>query len=86
MDIETISITVNEVPQPELPLGSKDLDGDGLYEDINGDGKLDFDDIVYFLWHYRDNDFQDYKQYYDFDKDGDADVGDVIKLYVMWKW
>jgi len=90
-DSETIYITVNDVQpeqaeQPELPLGSKDLDSDGLYEDINGDGKLDFDDIVYFQWHYYEDDFQNYKQYYDFDKDGDVDIGDVLELYVFWKW
>lgn len=68
-----------------LPLGSKDLDGDGLYEDINGDGLLDIRDIVYFQWHYRDDDFQNYVEYYDFEKDDKIDVADVIELYIMWK-
>ena len=69
----------------KLPLGSKDLDGDGLYEDINGDGKLDIWDIVYFQWHYREDDFQNYVEYYDFKKDGKINVRDVTELFIMWK-
>ncbi len=68
------------------PPMSKDLDGDGLYEDINGDGKFDINDIVYFQWHFRDTEFQQYKQYYDFWPDGKLDYKDVLSLYVYLKW
>ena len=78
-------ITIENGDVVKLPLGSKDLDGDGLYEDINGDGKLDIWDIVYFQWHYKDDEFQDYSEYYDFNGDGKINVADVIKLYIMWK-
>lgn len=69
-----------------LPAGSKDLDGDGLYEDINGDGKLDFNDIAYFQWHFNEPQFQDYVKYYDFKPDGVINTRDVLELYIYWKW
>jgi PKD repeat protein len=77
---------VNDETSVELPADSKDLDGDGLYEDINGDGKLDFEDIAYFQWHFKEPQFQDYVSYYDFKPDGTINTRDVLELYVYWKW
>mgnify|MGYP000067657757 CR=1 FL=1 len=68
------------------PPMSKDLDGDGLYEDINGDGKFDYSDIVYFQWNFNKPEFQKYKEYYDFYPDGKLNYRDVLNLYVYWKW
>ena len=58
-------------------LKPNDLDGDGLYEDLNGNGILDFDDVV------RLYDGLDYlnSDKFDFNVDGVLDFEDVIALY-----
>ncbi|MEM3139575.1 MAG: hypothetical protein QXU17_05195, partial [Archaeoglobaceae archaeon] len=78
--------TPNEGTPVTLPAGSKDLDGDGLYEDINGDGVFDFNDVAYFQWNYNTPDFQNYVQFYDFCRDGKIDTKDVLNLYMFWKY
>lgn len=84
--------TIVQNPIPESPsenptaLGSRDLDKDGLYEDINGDGVLDFNDIAYFQWNFNKPEFQNYVKYYDFYPDGKVDLRDVLNLYVYWMW
>ncbi len=83
----SLSSTLNETKTSvSLPAGSKDLDGDGLYEDINGDGVFDFNDVAYFQWNYNSADFQNYVQYYDFCRDGKIDTKDVLNLYVYWNY
>lgn len=54
-----------------------DLDGDGLYEDLNGNGFLDFDDIVLL---YDNLETVDQKKY-DFNGNGIVDFDDVTTLY-----
>lgn len=58
-----------------------DPDGDGRYEDINRNGRLDFDDVVQFDDHYTDDSVQDHAPAYDFDGDGDVDVDDAEALF-----
>jgi len=62
---------------PVSALSPNDLDGDGLYEDLNGNGILDFDDVV------RLYDGLDYlnSDKFDFNEDGVLDFEDVIALY-----
>ena len=62
---------------PVSALSPNDIDGDGLYEDLNGNGLLDFDDVV------RLYDGLDYlnSDKFDFNGDGVLDIGDVIALY-----
>jgi PKD repeat protein len=62
---------------PDLP---QDLDGDGLYEDINGDGKLAMDDVTLFGFNITSPEVQENWWAFDFDNDGDADFDDVITL------
>lgn len=84
--ISTLQTTNTNVSMSRPPLGSKDLDGDGLYEDINGDGVFDFSDVSYLQWNYNTPNFQNYVQYYDFYKDGKIDTRDVLNLYMYWKY
>ncbi|MFA5296229.1 MAG: PKD domain-containing protein [Methanoregulaceae archaeon] len=62
-----------------------DLDGDGRYEDINGNGRLDYDDVVAFfhnlIW-IRNNPDVDVENY-DFNFNGDIDYDDVVTLNDM---
>jgi hypothetical protein len=56
-----------------------DLDNDNLYEDINGDGIVDFEDVNDFSAGYDDVDGPAKRASLDFDGDGDLDYSDVIE-------
>jgi PKD repeat protein len=58
-----------------------DPDKDGLYEDLNGDGSVDFRDVVLF---FKDMDWissHEAIQYFDFDGDHNMTFKDVIALF-----
>ena len=61
----------------------KDPDHDGLYEDTNGNGKLDFDDVIA----YHDNMDRivanNLTAYFDYDGNKQIDFNDVVKQYDM---
>ncbi|HMK45270.1 MAG TPA: PKD domain-containing protein [Methanocella sp.] len=60
-----------------------DPNGDGLYEDINGNRRLDFNDVVEFFEHMnwvKDNKNVGVKPY-DFNGNGKVDYDDVVVLY-----
>jgi len=62
-----------------------DPNGDGLYEDINGNRRLDFNDVVEFFEHMnwvKDNKNVGTKPY-DFNGNGKVDYDDVVVLYQM---
>jgi PKD repeat protein len=59
----------------------RDLDGDGLYEDINGNGRLDYDDVVKFFRHFDDSVITQYSRYYDFNRNGRLDYDDIVELF-----
>ena len=75
------SITVKSVSFPGYSQ-SNDLDGDGLYEDINGDGIFNFKDVFDFFKAFEAIPSEN-KRYYDFDKDGRISFGDAIMLFKM---
>lgn len=60
----------------------QDLDGDGLYEDINGNGRADFADVVLFY-----NSFEHWQQAgpmaacFDFNRNGRLDFADVVTMF-----
>ncbi|MDD4621510.1 MAG: lectin like domain-containing protein [Methanosarcina sp.] len=60
-----------------------DLNQDGLYEDVNGNGILDFDDIVAYYenmgWIGENLSIS----FFDYNKNGLIDFDDVVKLYSM---
>ena len=68
-------------PLPDQALPPTDPDKDGLYKDINGNGKKDYEDIVldfqYLDW-IRDN---EPLNYFDFDRNGKIDYEDVVTLF-----
>lgn len=55
---------------------AKDIDGDGLYGDVNGDGSADFNDVVDLAINSPEESY--YSQFFDFD--GDVDFDDAIEL------
>ena len=70
-------------PPPINGMQPKDLNGDGLFEDVNGNGKLDFGDIVILFLNFERSEIRDYCQFYDFNGDGQVNFGDVIALFEM---
>ena len=68
--------------QTKLPT---DPNKDGLYEDINGNGRLDFNDVVEFFKHmdWVKNNTNVGTAPYDFNKNGKVDFDDVVMLYQM---
>jgi uncharacterized repeat protein (TIGR01451 family) len=81
--------TINVFAQPAIIVfpgytnPPTDQDQDGLYEDINGNGRLDFDDVVTY---YDNMDWiEEYVplEFFDYNKNGGIDFDDVVKLYDM---
>ncbi|MDD1719366.1 MAG: PKD domain-containing protein [Methanoregulaceae archaeon] len=68
---------------PGNPHPPQDLDGDGLYEDINGDGRATFKDVeVFFVnfWFVKNNEPLDF---FDFDRNGRYSYHDVTALFMI---
>lgn len=68
-----------------IPIGDsvnppQDLDGDGLYEDTNGDGRLTLEDPALLAFFMDSPAVQANTEAFDFNKDGRADFGDVTVL------
>jgi len=81
------SLSVITAPEPITgpqvglsPIGGQDLDGDGVYEDIDGDGEFTAKDIALFAYHVDSEMIQRYRQLFDFDGDGDANFADAMRL------
>ena len=74
------TITVIVGPPPINGVQPKDLNGDGLFEDVNGNGKPDFGDVV-MLFKKLEEWKGKYDKYYDFNSNERLDFGDVVKLF-----
>lgn len=66
----------------EQATASRDLDGDGLYEDVNGDGKFDLHDVALLYDNIDSELVRTNTELFDFDQNGSVDRDDVRKLLV----
>ena len=80
----TRKISVAVAPMPSVPTAGnapRDLTGDGLYEDVNGNGALDFNDVVLYFnqmdW-IADN---EPVGAFDFNRNGQIDFNDIVVLF-----
>ena len=82
---DTLQVKVNRIypTLPGLSNPSQDLDGDGLAEDINGNGRLDFDDIVKFFKHISSQAIQSNSPDFDFNDNGLIDMDDIVQLFMI---
>lgn len=86
--VESISLEVF-TPAPQLSSigGSvkppQDLDGDGLYEDINGDGRLTPEDVSLFALDINSEAIQTHEESFDFNEDGKIGLEDVQALAAL---
>lgn len=58
-----------------------DPDGDGLYEDLNGNGRLDYDDVNVLFENIDADSVRLNEAAYDFNENGKLDYDDVVDLY-----
>jgi subtilisin family serine protease len=73
---------------PIEPIGAatsppNDLDADGRYEDVNGDGAFNIGDVAALFTLYRSGAIQDQSENFDFNNDGSVNIGDVSQLFIM---
>jgi PKD repeat protein len=80
--LQTIPYSVVTIYKPWIPQTPKDLNGDGLYEDVNGDTQPDFDDVRDFArnLYWISNPLNEYQPFFDFDQNGDVNFQDVRVL------
>ena len=76
--ILTIALVI-QIPEHENP--PTDPDGDGLYEDVNGNGLKDFDDVVQFFKYLEWIADNEPISCFDFNGNGLIDFDDVVKLF-----
>ena len=58
-----------------------DLDGDGRFEDVNGNGRLDYDDVTTLFEHLEEDSVRLNEAAFDFNDNGRIDYDDVVALY-----
>jgi PKD repeat protein len=68
---------------PGKSLMPSDPDGDGRFEDVNGNGRVDFDDVVTYFqnmdWIRDDTNVG--ITYYDYNGNGVVDFADLVQLF-----
>jgi len=69
------------IPLPGQVDPPTDPDGDGLYEDLNGNGGLDFDDVVQFFKHLEWIEANEPIACFDFNGNGGIDFDDIVRLF-----
>ncbi len=86
MSESLLTVTTSAVPESETEnpviVGEPaiDTDGDGLYEDVNGDGQANFNDGIVLAFNTGAASVIENPESFDFDGDGDVDFDDAIAL------
>ncbi|GAB3041923.1 ThuA domain-containing protein [Natronobiforma cellulositropha] len=89
-ELEALNARVSDVledgPAADLDVSgdgnpAQDLTGDGLYEDITGDGNLGFNDVVTFFEEHNSDVVQSNVEYFDFSGNGQVGFNDVVALF-----
>lgn len=74
----TQTITISDVP-----LTPQDVDNDGLYEDVNGDGAFNIADVQALFSNLDSDDVQQNPEAFDFNGDGGVNISDVQTLFAQ---
>jgi PKD repeat protein len=83
VSLETGSLEVTSTPIPGQTASPKDLDGNGLYEDLTGDGTFSFTDVEVFFHQMDWIDENLPTEYFDFNGNGRIDFDDIVDLFQM---
>jgi uncharacterized repeat protein (TIGR01451 family) len=81
---QTLTVTGTSAPLATLPGGAgmpADLDGDGLCEDVNGNGRADFADVVLFFNQLSWIASNEPLEGFDYNGNGRIDFADVVWLF-----
>ncbi len=70
-------------PFPDCTNSPTDLNDDGLYEDVNGNGRLDFADVVAYFNNMAWIPQNEPVTYFDYNHNGRIDFSDVVNLFNM---
>ena len=81
IDVITQNASITVFPPLPNHTAPTDPNGDGLYEDINGNGKMDFDDVVKFFWHFEWMEKHWPTAAVDFNRNGLMDYDDIVELF-----
>jgi len=81
--IYTLTLKTPLLAFPDYTNPPTDLDQNGLYEDINGNGMLDFDDVVAYYDNMEWIEENAPVAFFDYNSNGLIDFDDVVKLYDM---
>jgi PKD repeat protein len=59
----------------------RDLDGDGDFEDINGNGRVDYDDVALLFNNLESQSVTSNARAFDFNDNDQLDYDDIVSLY-----
>jgi PKD repeat protein len=76
-----VTVSTGVVTLPDQTLPPTDPDNDGLYEDMNGNGVKDLNDVVLFFKHITWIVANEPIAYFDFNGNGSIDLNDVVTLF-----
>jgi PKD repeat protein len=79
--IIVITSTPAVVTIPGQALAPTDPDGDGLYEDLNGNGEKDFDDVIVFFNNLVWVQANEPASAFDFNGNAEIDYDDIVRLF-----
>jgi alkaline phosphatase D len=74
-------VVVGPPPVGDGTSAPADLDDDGRYEDLNGNGRLDYDDVTTLFEGFEDDSVRLNANAYDFNDNGELDYDDIVDLY-----
>ncbi|AWB26542.1 hypothetical protein [Halococcoides cellulosivorans] len=85
VDVPTTTTTTQDGPGTveEGLSRPSDTDGDGFFGDLNGNGRIEYMDVILFIDHLDDQVIQGNVDAFDADGDGDVDLNDVVALFDM---
>ncbi len=81
--LQNFTLAIVLPPVDDALRSPQDLDGDGLFEDVNGDGAFTIEDAISFAFNYDSEPVQKFSRYYDFDGDGLVSFADAQRLMQM---
>ncbi|WP_435065485.1 S8 family serine peptidase [Halobaculum sp. EA56] len=79
--VEPGVVQVRDLPAVAGDARPTDPDGDGKYEDINGNNRVDFNDVVTLFLNLDDPAVTNNSDAYDFNDNGSIDFNDVVTLF-----
>ena len=80
--IEIVAVESAPGPVGNFENPPTDTDGDGLYEDVNGNGDFNIVDVQAFFQNYQSDSVQDHPAAFDFNDNGEVNVVDVQALFI----